>query len=172
MDNGLLALLVAQGVLGGIDTLLNHERIERLRLRRESRREVGLHSLREAIYALLFGGLAWFEWHGVLALAIGALLLAELAVTAIDEAVENRTRVLPQNERILHIVLTLNLGAIIALLAPVLAGWARQPSALDPVSYGLTSLALSVLALFAAAWCVLDARAWWPPIRMSQMRKT
>ena len=37
-------------------------------------------------------------------------------MTATDEFIENRIRVLPQNERVLHVLLTLNFGAIIALL--------------------------------------------------------
>ena len=60
MDLGTLvvALLALQGVLGGVDTVLNHELIVKLPRRAEARGEIGLHSIREAIYACLFGGLA------------------------------------------------------------------------------------------------------------------
>jgi hypothetical protein len=153
-------LLVVQGVLGGVDTILNHEIIERLPYRPKARREIGLHSIREAIYASLFAGLAWFEWHGSAALAIAALLAAEVLVTASDELVENRIRILPQNERVLHVFLTLNLGLVIAVLVPVLGAWAQRPTALVPSDHGSLSWILSALALAAALWALRDLFAW------------
>jgi hypothetical protein len=156
----LLVLLLAQGVIGGIDTLLNHELIVRLPHRIEARTEVGLHSLREAIYGILFGGLALFAWHGAWAAVMGALLAAEVLVDASDEFIENRTRVLPQNERVLHFFLTLNLGLITAVLAPILLRWYSQPTALLPVDQGLLSWALAGLALAAMTWAIRDLLAW------------
>lgn len=156
----LLVLLLAQGVIGGIDTLLNHELIVRLPHRIEARTEVGLHSLREAIYGILFGGLALFAWHGAWAAVMGALLAAEVLVDASDEFIENRTRVLPQNERVLHFFLTLNLGLITAVLAPILLRWYSQPTALLPVDRGLLSWALAGLALAAMTWAIRDLLAW------------
>lgn len=153
-------LLIAQGVMGGIDTLLNHELIERLPYRTSARREIGLHSIRETIYGSLFAGLAWFQWHGVAALAIAALLAAEVFVTAGDEFVENRTRVLPQNERVLHVFLTINLGIIIAVMVPILAGWTGQPDGLARVDHGILSWILSALALAAGLWALRDLLAW------------
>ena len=160
LESLLPALLVAQGALGGIDTLLNHEIIERLPYRPKARGEIGLHSMRETIYAALFAGLAWFEWHGMAALAIAALLAAEVLVTAADEFIENRTRVLPQNERVLHVLLTLNLGLIIAVAIPVLYEWASSRSGLVRIDYGLASWVLSALAAAAAAWSLRDLIAW------------
>ena len=132
-------LLAVQGVLGGIDTLVNHEWLAKLPQRPDARGEIGLHSLREANYAVLFGGLAWFAWHGGLAYMLGALLIAEMLITARDEWIENRIRVLPHNERVMHVFLTLNLGAIIALLVPVLPGWSRQSTGLAARDYGVLS---------------------------------
>jgi hypothetical protein len=63
----LVILLAAQGVLGGIDTLVNHEWLAKLPQRHEAQGEIGLHALREANYAILFGGLAWLSWHGAAA---------------------------------------------------------------------------------------------------------
>ena len=153
-------LLAAQGVLGGIDTLVNHEWLAKLPQRPDARGEIALHSLREANYAVLFGGLAWFSWHGGLAYILGGLLLAEILITARDEWIENRIRVLPQNERVMHVFLTLNLGAIIALLIPVLHGWSSQPGGLAARDYGVLSWFLSALALAAAFWSVRDFLAW------------
>jgi hypothetical protein len=160
MEGLLPFFLLAQGVMGGVDTLLNHELIARLPQRAEARTEIGLHVLREAVWAGLFIGLAWFAWHGALALVIVAVLAAELLITAVDEFVENRIRVLPQNERVLHLFLTLNLGLLIAVLAPLLLDWGAQPTALVGKSHGLLSWLLSALGLAAGAWSLRDFVAW------------
>lgn len=153
-------LLVLQGVLGALDTVLNHELLERLPRRAALRPEIGLHWLREALYAVIFIGLAWFEWHGAAALVIGALLVVEIAVDALDEWTENRLRVLPQNERLLHFILAINLGAITLLLAFALAEWRTQPTALVLHERGWLSWLLSGLGIAAAGWAVRDLVAW------------
>ena len=160
MERLLLVLLLVQGVMGGIDTLVNHELIAKLPQRPQARTEIGLHVIREAIWACLFAGLAWFAWHGAVAAVIAALLVAEIGITAWDEFVENRTRVLPQNERVLHVFLTLNLGLLIALLVPLLLAWGRRPTGLVAQSHGALSWILSLLALAAAAWSTRDLFAW------------
>jgi hypothetical protein len=156
----LTSLLVAQGAMGGVDTLLNHELIERLPRRLEARREIGLHSMREALYAALFLGLGWFQWHGTAALAIAVLFVVEIGVDAIDEWTENRTRVLPQNERVLHMFLILNLGAIAVALALVLPDWHAQATALVFHHRGGISWLLLALGASAAGWSVRDFLAW------------
>jgi uncharacterized protein len=150
------ALLVLQGAMGAMDTLLNHEFLEGLPHRRTARDEIGLHAMREAVYAALFLGFAWFAWLGAFALVIGALLIAEIAVTVSDELVENRLRVLPQNERALHIFLTLNFGAIIALLVPALLDWGANPTELAPAHHGWMTWALTLFGAASAAWSVRD----------------
>ena len=160
MTGALPALLVAQGVIGGIDTLVNHEWIEKLPQRRTARPEIGLHAVREAIYATLFVGLAWFAWHGAFAALIGALLAGEVAVTASDEFIENRSRVLPQNERVVHVFLTLNFGVLIALLIPIVLDWGARPTALRSADHGWMSWVLSALGLASAGWSIRDALAW------------
>jgi len=153
-------LLVLHGVLGAVDTVLNHELLERLPRRAAVRREIRLHSLREALYAALFIGLAWYDWHGAAALVIGAVLIAEIAVDALDEWTENELRVLPQNERVLHFILALNLGAITLLLAFAIADWRTRPTALVLHDHGWLSWLLTALGLAAAAWSVRDFVAW------------
>jgi hypothetical protein len=153
-------LLVVQGIIGGVDTLINHEWLVRLPYRLDARREVGLHVLREATYGLMFGAIAWFDWHGTWSLCIGMLLLAALIIDAADEFVENKTRVLPQNERMLHFVLILNLGFISLLSLPLLIGWYQRPTVLMHVDHGILSWVLSVLALAACAWSLRDLIAW------------
>jgi hypothetical protein len=159
-DSILPVALVAQGIVGGLDTLLNHELIERLPYRLSARREIGLHAVRESIYGALFIGLAGFEWHGAAAFAIAALLAVEIVDTAADEWEENRTRVLPQNERVLHVLLTLNLGVIVALLAPTLVAWGMQSTALVARETGPVAWTLVALGLASFAWSARDATAW------------
>jgi hypothetical protein len=150
------ALLVLQGLLGAIDTLLNHELAEKLPRRREARGELALHSAREAVYAVLFLGFAWLAWLGAFAALIALLLAAEAIITLTDELAENRTRVLPQSERALHVLLTLNFGAIIALMVPLLMAWGANPTELAPAHHGWTSWALTLFGLSSAAWSVRD----------------
>ncbi len=150
------ALLVLQGVMGAFDTIVNHEMIVALPRRPEARGELALHAGREAVYAGLFLGLGWFAWEGVFAFLIVVLLIAEVAITVSDELFENRTRVLPQNERALHVFLTLNFGALVAVLVPVLAGWMANPTGLAQSYSGWMSWALLALGLASAGWSVRD----------------
>ena len=153
-------VLVAQAIVGGFDTLFNHELLERLPYRPEAHVEIGLHATREAIYATLFGALAWLAFEGATVSIIAALVAGEIVVTARDELVENRLRVLPQNERVVHVFLTLNLGFIAALLVPVLLEWGARPTALVPHAHGVASWLLSAFALAALTWSIRDAVAW------------
>ena len=179
LDELLLLVLLAQGLMGGVDTLVNHDYLEQLAKRPEARAEIGLHAIREAIYAVLFAGLGWFVWQGSAAPVIGALVLAEIGVSTIDEFIENRTRVLPQNERVLHVFLTLNMGVLVAVLVPVLILWYWQPTGIVRAEHGWLSWALLALSAAAAEWAALDFLAWWklgyrPPdlTKSSDWRKT
>src|SRR6185436_15076367 len=155
----LAILLVTQIALGGLDNLWHHELKERLPGRRQARVEVALHSGRELCYALLFAGLAWWEWHGAWAAAVVGLLVIEVCVTLADFIVEDRTRRLPRTERVLHTVLAINFGAMLAVLAPTLLAWARLPSALARVDYGFASWLLTAAAAGVLAWSVRNALA-------------
>ena len=160
MDSLLPWLLLAQALVGGADTLLNHELVARLPKRPESRNEIALHTVREAIYATLFIGLGLFRWEGAFAWIIAGLLAAEILVTTTDEWIENRTRLLPQNERVMHVFLTLNLGLIIAVLAPLLVDWSGRPSALLRADHGWLGWALAAFGAASAGWSVRDGVAW------------
>jgi len=155
----LAVLLVTQIVLGGFDNLWHHELSERLPGKREARVEVALHSGRELCYALLFAGLAWWTWRGAWAAAVVALLVIEVCVTLADFVVEDRTRRLPTTERVLHTVLAINFGAMLAVLAPTLLAWALLPSALARVDYGFASWLLTAAAAGVLAWSVRNALA-------------
>ncbi|HSC14571.1 MAG TPA: TIGR01777 family oxidoreductase [Gammaproteobacteria bacterium] len=155
----LAVLLITQIALGGLDNLWHHELKERLPGRREARVELALHSARELCYALMFAGLAWWEWHGAWTVAVIALLAAEVCATLADFIVEDRTRPLPKLERVLHTVLAMNFGALLAVLAPTLLAWTRLPTAITRVDHGVASWLLTAAAAGVLAWSVRNALA-------------
>src|SRR5262249_59588124 len=76
---------------------------------------------------------------------------AEVIITLTDFVEEDLSRKLPASERVTHTLLAINYGAILTLLVPVLVGWAKQPTAIVPVWYGIGS----VLAPLAAAGVIV-----------------
>jgi uncharacterized protein (TIGR01777 family) len=130
MNTHLLALqlMAFQGVLGAFDTIYHHELTETLAQRASARRELAIHSVRALIYALLFAGLACWEWHGALAFVLAAVFGIEIVLTLWDFVIEDRTRLLPASERVTHTVLAINGGAFLTLLALQLPGWSAQPT--------------------------------------------
>ncbi len=152
-----IVALIAHGLIGGADVIVNHELIARIPARPNSGPEQRLHSARELIFALLFFGLAWFAWHGAAALVIAALLAAELTVTTIDAVIELDTRVLPVTERVAHVLLLVNFGIVIALLGQALLAWGKLPTGLAAADHGALSWVLTVLAALALGWSIRDA---------------
>ena len=143
----LWALIVAQLAMGLFDIVYHHEMTERLAWRPAQRRELVLHGIRNLAYAALFLVLGLFEPHGLWAALVIAVLAAEIVVTLIDFVEEDLSRRLPGSERVTHALLALNYGAILALLVPVLLGWAREPSTIVPAWYGLASMLAPLAAL-------------------------
>ena len=156
----ILSLLVLHGLLGGADVIHNHELREKLPSRESARLEEALHSAREFIFAILFSGLAWFEWHGVAVLGIIGLVVTEIGISLWDTLLEDRTRPLSHLERSLHVFLFINLGAYTALLAVVLRDWWYLPSDLVATHYGLLTWLLSGLSLLSMIWCIRDAASY------------
>src|SRR5579871_4340076 len=154
MTSTLLWILIGiQIAMGAFDTFYHHEMTERLAWRPSQREELRLHGVRNLLYALLFLALGWVEAHGIWAVIIIAVLVAEVVITLMDFVEENLSRKLPASERINHTLLALNYGAILVLLTPVLVAWAGLPTELIFVSYGYWS----VLATVAAAGVTLFA---------------
>jgi uncharacterized protein len=119
------ALLVVQGVAAAIDSYRNRKR---------------LNAVRDALYAALFLSFAWLAWQGAFAWVIGALLAAEVAL-----ALFGTSGIRGPLEPLLH----LNLGAIAALLVPLLLDWAANPTELAPAHHGWMTWALTILAVVA-----------------------
>jgi hypothetical protein len=151
--------LVLHGVLGGVDVILNHELLARLPSRPEAAPEERLHAARELLFAIIFCALAWFEWHGPLGWWIAAPFAGELLVSTRDAVIEGDIRVLPAPERVLHVLLFVNLGVLMTLVTQALLGWQDVPAALVPVDYGWASWVLSAMAAGALAWSIRDGLA-------------
>lgn len=157
--NAIFILLSVQALLGAFDNLWHHELEAKLPQRVSAREELRLHAAREAIYGLLFIGLAWAQWQGGFALLLAALLVAELGITLADFLEEDRTRKLPPFERLLHTLLTVSYGLFLGLFAPVLMDWAQLPTALQPVSHGWVSGLFTLYGLGVWAWSLRNALA-------------
>jgi len=52
------------------------------------------------------------------------------------------------------------IGALVAILVPLLLDWGSRPSALVARDFGVLSWLLSLLALAAAVWSFRDYLAW------------
>lgn len=147
-----LALLLVNGALGAFDTLWYHEFRNRLTAQLEhTRPELRLHAARDGVYVILYGGLAWWTPTGAVVLIVAGLLVAEILITLADFVVEDRDRPLiggiSPGERILHSLMAIVYGLMLAHLIPVLLGGLGGHTAL---AFHDAPLALSVGATLAA----------------------
>jgi len=147
MTGWLWTAVMLQMAMGAFDTLYHHEGTERLAWRASQRTELMLHGVRNLLYAVLFMALGWLEPRGGWAVALIALLGVELVITLWDFVEEDRSRHLPATERVTHTLLTLNYGVILAMLVPLLLGWAGEPTALPRADHGWLSWACLVAAV-------------------------
>lgn len=154
-----LILLVCQGILGAIDTLWHHEGVAKLPSSPTARPELLLHGAREGIYAVVFLTLPWLRWEGWLAWTLAALLAVEIVITLQDFLLEDRTRRLPPSERVLHTVMAIGFGALVAALWPILTAWAARPTGFALESHGALSWIATALGLGVLAWTVRDLAA-------------
>jgi hypothetical protein len=150
--------LVLHGVIGGLDVFINHEWLARLPSRRDAVVEEKLHSARELLFCLAFLSLGWFEWHGAAVWWIVLLYAGEVLVSAVDVLVEGEIRVLPRPERVLHLFLFMNLGALIVLVGQALLAWSALPTAIVFVDHGWASRVLTAMGIGALVWAIRDGR--------------
>ena len=159
MTDMLWTIVFVQMAMGGFDTLYHHELTERLAWRPSQAGELRLHGIRNLFYAVVFMALGWSEPRGAVAMALIALLMAELIVTLWDFVEEDRTRRLPASERVLHTLLTLNYGIVLALVAPLLVQWATLPTKIRPVHHGFWSSLCVAAALAVVVFGLRDLAA-------------
>lgn len=147
MTELLWIIVAAQMGMGAFDTFYHHEGTERLAWRPGQQTELRLHGVRNLAYALLFTALGWTMPQGGWAVALILLMIGELIITLWDFVEEDRTRHLPWTERVVHTLLTLNYGVILALLLPILMDWAKEPTGLSLVDYGMMSWFCAIAAV-------------------------
>jgi len=154
----LMIVATAQAMLGAFDLAFHHELTERLTWRPVASAELKLHAARNALYAVIFAVLAWAEPHGLLAIAFVAVLAVEIVITLSDFVIEDRTRLLPASERVLHTLLAVSYGVFLALFAPLLANWMAEPTGLLLVERGAWSAVMTVFAAGVGMWAFRDMR--------------
>ncbi len=155
----LWTLIAIQIAMGAFDTLYHHELTERLAWRPSQRHELKLHAVRNGLYAGLFLTLGLLEVYGAWALLMLAVLTVEVVVTLMDFVEEDMSRKLPASERVNHTLLALNYGAILALIVPVLLGWAAKPTGIIASPHGLWSLMCVAATVGVAVFGVRDLLA-------------
>lgn len=152
----ILWFMVVQGILGAFDMFYHHEFKEKLPWRPTASTEMLLHGVRNFFYAIVFLSFGWLEWQGNYAWVFALIILTEVGITLWDFVEEDRTRKLPETERVTHAVLTLNYGAIIALFVPILFKWSTAPTGFVAVDYGYLSWFMSIAALGVLIWGIRD----------------
>lgn len=131
-----LYLFAVVAVLGAADTIYYHEWRARLPgMGKAARTELQLHAYRDFVYAILFGTLPWLTWQGGWAIVLAALLLIEIIITLWDFVVEDWIRkpiggVYP-GERIMHAIMGIIFGAMLANFVPVMRSWWAAPTGLS-----------------------------------------
>jgi uncharacterized protein len=154
-----LAILLLHGALLVFDSVVNHGWHARLRDDPRAAPELNLHALRAAAYTIVFGGLAWFEWHGALVVLLISLVVAEFALSLAGAVLADRTREVDLVERVVHFARGITTGAWAGFVFfTAFTQWMTAPTVLVPMSYGWVSLALSGYALVAAFIALRDAR--------------
>ncbi len=144
----ILILLVIQGAIGAFDVFYNHEWVARLPKQPTASLELKIHGVRAVLYAVLFAGIAWYEWLGAWVYIFSALILIEIILTLWDFVVEDKTRKLTPQERIVHTLLAMNGGAYVGLLGFIMfTQWVSEPTQLAAVNYGWISWLLSLYAV-------------------------
>jgi hypothetical protein len=176
-----LYLLTAVAFLGAFDTIYYHEiRAKLPALGKSVRSELQLHAGRDFVYAILFVGLPWFSWKGAFAVALAVLFLIEIILTLWDFVVEDWIRKplggVYSGERVMHAVMGIVYGAMLAYAVPALRTWWSQPTQLtvappiisDTRRWTMTFMAAGVFLsgirdLYASAG--LPGSAWpWTPV--------
>ncbi len=140
-------ILMVQALLGAFDTLYYHEYKLRLASGEHTAVELRLHALRDFLYTAIIGSLAWVTWHGAWAYLLLFFLLAEIGITLWDFVEEDRVRVLPPGERIMHSIMGIVYGAFLAYLVPQILIWRTLPTGFGTSYHGFPGWVLSLVAV-------------------------
>ena len=161
-------LLFAMGLLGAADIALYHSLAHGIRTHEESRLELIVHSLRGPTYFLLFLAVPNLSLCGAWFVALLALLVADLAISLWDFAIEGESRDalggLPSGEYVLHIVLAMLFGGLVATVLLRAGHRIGEPTAISyaPADVpGLLRLTLAIMAVVVLASGAQDLFSAW-----------
>jgi hypothetical protein len=149
-----LDLLAILAFLGAADTLYYHEwRAKLPALGVKAKYELRLHALRDFVYAILFAALPWLAWKGWYVVVLCGLFVAEIALTLWDFVVEYWVRKqlggLYQGESVMHGVMGIVYGAMLANIVPTLRMWWREPAGLIIAPAGVSATLRWVMVAMA-----------------------
>jgi hypothetical protein len=130
-----LYLLALQGIIGAFDTIYYHEWKAKLpALGKRAAKELRLHAVRDLLYAILFVGLALFQWMGFWAVLLVTVLALEIVFTLWDFVVEVTVRKplgdVYAGERVTHAIMGILYGAMLVFLLSTLKEWWMLPTEL------------------------------------------
>lgn len=159
-------LLFVLGCLGATDIALYHSLSHGIRHHPDSRSELVTHSLRGPTYAALFLLVPNFVMQGAWFWAFMGLLAFDLAISIWDFSIEGESRRflggLPPGEYVLHVLLAMVFGAMVAAVLFEAGAWATRPTrfAYDPVGVPVAlRVLLAVMAVLVLVSGVQDALA-------------
>lgn len=125
-------LLALIGLLGAFDVAFFHSWKGRLASRRECRREVVIHVVRGVVYAAQFLVVPNLRFAGLAYALLVALFVVDASVAVADVLEEPRSRAaqggLSGGEYLMHIVLSVLVGAMLCALFQGSSGWWRGPT--------------------------------------------
>jgi hypothetical protein len=159
-------LLLAIGILGAADIALFHTVANGIRAHADSRWELYVHSLRGPTYGSLFLLIPNVQMHGAWFWALLALFALDVAISLWDFALEKASRAtfggLPTGEYILHIVIAMFFGGLVAVVSLQCGAWANLPTNLQFAPAAVPVMVRILLAVMALVvfWTELgDLRA-------------
>jgi hypothetical protein len=147
-------LLFGLGVLGATDIWLFHKRAHDLHSHVPARAELVTHFLRGPTYCVLFLLVPNFTFHGAALLGLLALLAFDLGISIADFWLEPESRKqkggLPRGEYLLHVLMAMLYGALVAAVCYESALDLAAPAELRWVEQGAGLPMRAVLAVMAA----------------------
>jgi hypothetical protein len=121
-----------------------------------------LHAFRDFVYAVLFAGLPWLAWHGSYVIVLVALFVVEIILTLWNFVVEDWIRKplgrLYAGERVMHGVMGIVYGAMLANFVPTLRRWWTQPTELVFSSPPINALLQWTMIVMALGVFISDVR--------------
>jgi len=160
------AILFVLGILGATDIALFHMWAHRLRQHAPSRAELITHFLRGPTYCLLFFAIPSLALDGLWFVALLLLLLFDLGISVADFWLEPDSRRdlggLPRGEYLLHVVMAMLFGA---LVASILYQEGHRMQAATALSWrgddvpSMLRVALTVMSPLVLLTGLLDLRA-------------